>query len=71
MHSGVARLGHTGARALATGGHAHQRRYAPESSALIVPLSIANRALSGLQIEWCSIATQLQVTYAPIREFAI
>ena len=41
MNSGVATLEHTGARALATSGHAP----------LIVALLIANQALNGLEIE--------------------
>ena len=55
--SGVARLGHTGARALATRGHA-PLVYASELSALtlIVSLSIANRAPNRLESEQRSIA---------------
>ena len=54
--SGVARLGHTGARALATRGHA-PLVYASELSALtlIVSLSIANRAPNRLESEQRSI----------------
>ena len=55
--SGVARLGHTGARALATRGCAPPVQVSSELSALKVPLSIANRAVKSLQIERCSIAT--------------
>ena len=56
VSSGVVRLGHTGARALATRGHAAAPPVQVELSALIVSLSIANRALNGLEIERRSIA---------------
>ena len=57
--SGVARLGHTGAWAQQLEAVPHRCRHAYELSALIVSLSIANRALNGLEIERRSIATYI------------
>ena len=55
--SGVARLGHTGAHALATRGCAPPvQACIPIIGADSKLLLIANRALNGLQIEWRSIA---------------
>ena len=59
--SGVATLGHTGARALAT------IEAVPAGAALMVALLITNQVLNGLEIERRSIAmynTELRVSYA-------
>ena len=56
--SGIAKLGHTGARALATGGCAPPVQVVLKIFAPNVPLSIANWALKvhkGVEIELCNI----------------
>ena len=64
--SGVATLGHTGARALATRGRAP-----PVQPRLIVALLIANRSLNSLEIERRSIAMHIDRITCLIRESAV
>ena len=55
LSSGIARLGHTGARALATRGHAPPVQVCGKLLVLIIALSIVNQVLNCLEIEQHSI----------------